>query len=610
MTDVSSGVLQRELGDRYTLERELGRGGMGVVYLARDLKLDRPVALKVLPGEFSADPALKERFLRETRTAASFSHPNIVPVYAVEEREHLIGYAMGFVEGESLTQRVQRSGPLAVREIVRLLQDIGYALAYAHGRGVVHRDIKPDNIMLERATGRALLMDFGISRVMEGASAARGLTRVGEVVGTPEYMSPEQAAGDVVDGRSDIYSLGLVAWFAVTGRTAMTGESTQKILVKQLTEPVMPVESVRPELPDLLSAAIDACVAKAPEDRFATAEALVEAVDHSQLAGPEIPLPVRIFTQELGTMSLIVLFVALFSWYVARALLARMSTLDAFLPVVILFSVALTRVLQTLNAGRRLFEAGYTRDAILAGMRDTMDEREGLRAALRSDEPTRRRRRKTLRVAAGMMLAAVVLIWMGLGMRVEYAPGQFGSGPGGILMITSAMMMIGISFVLFVRSPIRMPAGERAFRRIWLGPIGRGFLSLASRGVDHATSVARGTVHAYAKLTPSPVTGVRPVGGRTPPRTGSAVAAPSLLSMAAATGDLTAAAPVGSDDSSVVEPSPMHASANTSANTSANIGASADATDARKAVGLDAVARLERRIEALEAWRREAESGS
>ncbi len=359
MTDVSGSVLQRELGDRYTIERELGRGGMGVVYLARDLKLDRPVALKVLPGEFSADPALKERFLRETRTAASFSHPNIVPVYAVEEREHLIAYAMGFVEGESLTQKVQRSGPLTVREIVRLLQDIGYALAYAHGRGVVHRDIKPDNIMIERATGRALLMDFGISRVMEGRSAARGLTRVGEVVGTPEYMSPEQAAGDVVDGRSDIYSLGLVAWFAVTGRTAMTGESTQKILVKQLTEPVMPVESVRPELPDLLSAAIDACVAKAPEDRFATAEALVEAVDHSQLAGPEIPLPVRIFTQELGTMSLIVLFVALFSWYVGRALLARMSALDAFLPVVILFSVALTRVLQTLNEGRRLFEAGY-----------------------------------------------------------------------------------------------------------------------------------------------------------------------------------------------------------------------------------------------------------
>jgi serine/threonine-protein kinase len=581
----------RELGDRYAVERELGRGGMGVVYLARDLKLDRPVALKVLPGEFAADPALRERFLRETRTAASFSHPNIVPVHAVEEREHLVAYAMGFVEGESLTQRVQRSGPLAVREIVRLLQDIGYALAYAHGRGVVHRDIKPDNIMLERATGRALLMDFGISRVMEESSAARGLTRVGEVVGTPEYMSPEQAAGDVVDGRSDLYSLGLVAWFAVTGRTAMTGESTQKVLVKQLTEPVMPVESVRPELPDLLSAAIDACVAKAPEDRFATAEALVEAVDHSQLAGPEIPLPVRIFTQELGTMSLIVVFVALFSWYVGRTLRSRMSTLDAFLPVVILFSVALTRVLQTLNEGRRLFEAGYTRDAILAGMRDTMDEREGLRAVLRSDESTRRRRRNTLRVAAGMMLGAIGPIWLGLRMRVEYAPGQYGSGPGGILMITSAMMMIGIGFVLFIRSPMRMSAGERAFRRIWLGPIGRGFLALASRGVDHAASVASGAVHAFAKLTPSPVTGVRPAGGRTPLRTGSVAAAVLAPSLPAA-GDLSAPSTWASNGSAIV---------------AARVSTGDAPNGAPEGGSEDAVERLERRVEALEAWRRESD---
>ena len=128
---------------------------------------------------------------------------------------------------------MKRSGPLSVKELVRLLQDIGYALAYAHGRGVVHRDIKPDNIMLERATGRALLMDFGISRTITSApAAASGLTRVGEVVGTPEFMSPEQASGDSIDGRSDLYSLGLVAWFAATGRLAISGETTQKVLVK------------------------------------------------------------------------------------------------------------------------------------------------------------------------------------------------------------------------------------------------------------------------------------------------------------------------------------------------------------------------------------------
>jgi len=166
---------------------------MGAVLLVRDRQLDRLAALKVLPPEFAIEPALRERFLRETRTAASFSHPNIVPVFAVEESDELLAFAMGYVEGESLAARVARLGPLSARESVRLLQDIGYALAYAHGRGVVHRDLKPDNIMLERATGRALLMDFGISRTITTAAAspAPGLTRVGEVVGTPECMSPK-----------------------------------------------------------------------------------------------------------------------------------------------------------------------------------------------------------------------------------------------------------------------------------------------------------------------------------------------------------------------------------------------------------------------------------
>src|SRR5215213_7102209 len=204
--------IRQQLGDRYAIERELGRGGMGAVYLARDLRLDRQVALKVLPAEFAGDSALRERFLRETRTAASFSHPNIVPVHAVEEREGVLAFAMGYVEGESIAERVRRAGPLDVRSIVRLLRDVGYALAYAHGRGVVHRDIKPDNIMIERATGRALVMDFGIARILSAAPTmdrTEGLTRVGEIIGTPEYMSPEQATGDQVDGRSDLYSLGL-----------------------------------------------------------------------------------------------------------------------------------------------------------------------------------------------------------------------------------------------------------------------------------------------------------------------------------------------------------------------------------------------------------------
>jgi serine/threonine-protein kinase len=480
--------LREQLASRYSIERELGRGGMGAVLLARDLKLDRLVALKVLPAEFATDVVLRDRFLRETRTTASFSHPNIVPVHAIEERDDLLAYAMGFVEGESVAERVKRAGPLTVREIVRLMQDIGYALAYAHGRGVVHRDIKPDNIMLERATGRALLMDFGISRLMHSAATpAAGLTRVGEVVGTPEYMSPEQASGDAIDGRSDLYSLGLVAWFAATGDTAMAAESTQKIIIKQLTEPVPPLHSARADLPPALTAAVDRCLAKSPDERFPTAEALVEDVDNAQLAGPEIPLPIRLFTQEIGTMSLVVFFISLISWFVVRTSGARFFNDAAAFMVVILFAVAWTRVLQTLQEARRLAEAGFTRSVIARGMRAVVDEREQMRAALRANPATIRRRRITVAMAAGQLVVSAALARWAYGMRTVSATGEVTLSRPGLIMIFSAVAMLGVALVLFARSPLRMPVGERLFRRIWLGPVGRGFLAFAARGIGERT---------------------------------------------------------------------------------------------------------------------------
>jgi serine/threonine protein kinase len=212
MPDFSS-QLAVALAPDYTLDRELGRGGMGAVFLAHDTKLDRQVAIKALPPEHAVRPELRERFLRETRTAASFSHPNIVPVHGVEDRNQILCFVMGFVDGETLTQRVHRAGPLSASDAGRMMQEVAWALSYAHGRGVIHRDVKPDNIMLERATGRAVVTDFGIAR----SEATSGLTAVGEVIGTPHFMSPEQAAGETLDGRSDLYSLGCVAFFAVTG---------------------------------------------------------------------------------------------------------------------------------------------------------------------------------------------------------------------------------------------------------------------------------------------------------------------------------------------------------------------------------------------------------
>jgi serine/threonine-protein kinase len=495
--------IRQQLGDRYAIERELGRGGMGTVYLARDLRLDRPVALKVLPVEFAGDSALRERFLRETRTAASFSHPNIVPVHAVEERDGLLAFAMGYVEGESVAERVRRAGPLDVRSMVRLLQDIGYALAYAHGRGVVHRDIKPDNIMLERATGRALLMDFGISRSIvakvEPKGFTQGLTRVGEVVGTAEYMSPEQASGDVVDGRSDLYSLGLVALFALTGHSIITGDTTQQILVKQLTETPPPAGSFRPDLPEALGAAIDRCVAKEPSARFPTAEALVEAIDEARLAAPEIPLPIRLFAQEAGTLSLILVFLTMISWLLLQSLSGKIGTSWAAIPGIFLGAIGLTRLLQAFEAARRIAMLGFQPQDVVNGLRATVDEREGMRQQLRADPDTRRRRRRTIIIALLQLPIAAVLVQVSLNIKwsvgtkaqivvnetpVHSTPSTLGN----LVMAASGLSLLGVSFLLLARSPFRMPIGERLFRVVWLGPLGRGFIRLSSRGVARRTT--------------------------------------------------------------------------------------------------------------------------
>ena len=486
-------AIRRSFGDRYALERELGRGGMGTVYLARELKLDRPVALKVLLPEFVSQVGLRDRFLRETRTAASFSHPNIVPVYAVEETEDHLAYAMGLVEGETLTERIARAGPLPVREIVRMVKDVAHALAYAHGRGVVHRDIKPDNVMLERATGRALVLDFGISRSMTHAPAsASNLTRVGEVVGTPEYMSPEQASGDVVDGRSDLYSLGLTAYYAATGTTAVTGETTQKILVRQLTERITPIETLRADLPPALARAIDRCVEKDPADRFATAEALVEEIDAAQLVEREIPLPIRLFAGELSTLSLAVFVILAVMWSAVETQLhANMTLLDTMLPVAGLLAILVTRTLTTMSEGRRLAVAGFSAGEVMDGMGRVVAERKARRDELRADPETRRRRTLTIRWGVAMLAGAFVMIFAARSMRVQIAPTMYRTPPAGIVLVFSGFALLGTSLVLLFKSPFRMPPGERIFRLLWLGPIGRGFVRASMRGVRPSGTSAR-----------------------------------------------------------------------------------------------------------------------
>lgn len=484
-TEPSLDALRAAIGSKYDLQRLLGRGGMGAVYLARDVELDRPVAIKVLPEEFASVPDLRERFLRETKTAASFSHPNIVPVFGIEDRGGVLAFAMGYVEGESVAERVKRAGPLSVRELVRMLQDIGYALAYAHGRGVVHRDIKPDNIMLERATGRALLMDFGISRTITTTTMAQGLTRIGEVVGTPEFMSPEQASGDVLSGRSDIYSLGLVAWFAATGVLAISGDSTQKIIVRQITEVIPPVREQRADLPEALADAIDRCVRKDPDERFASAESLVETLDATRLTGPDVPLPIRVFSAEASQAGLVLLGggAMTFLLYLYLASVIKWD-LDVIMPVVLVAAIIWGRLTQTVQMARRLAQRGFNVAAIMTGLTAVVAERDADRAQLRADPTAVSRRRRQVVILLGVLVLTVLVHEYVLRFqRTEIRPGYNQVSPIGVYLLYAVYAARGIALVGLVRSPLRRPMGEWLFRWFWLGAPGRMVLAIAARGV-------------------------------------------------------------------------------------------------------------------------------
>jgi eukaryotic-like serine/threonine-protein kinase len=489
LTEPIPSDLRALLGDRYAIDRLLGRGGMGAVYLARDLRLDRPVALKVLPAEFASQVELRARFLRETRTAASFSHPNIVPVFSIEEHDDLLAFAMGYVEGESVADLVKRAGPMSVRDVVRMLQDVGYALAYAHGRGVVHRDIKPDNIMIERATGRALVMDFGISRSIDTSAIAvgtsAGLTRVGEVVGTPEFMSPEQASGDQIDGRSDLYSLGLTAFFALTGRLAITGENTQKVLVKQLTEAVPQMASQRRDVPTALAALIDQCVMKDAAERPASAQAVVEALDSAALRGVDVPLPVRLLSDDIRQASLIVLAAfgvgPLLFYYLRHTV---RFDLDYILPMVLFGAVVWARMTQSLRHVRQLAERGFGPAEIAAGFSHLVAEREADRAQLRADATqTRRRRRDLVGWTLLLVVSYGIIAFVSAFMRTLIAPEIHQVSRPGVWLLYVAYVLRGLSIVGLLRSPLRRPPGEWLFRWFWMGFPGRALIRRAARGV-------------------------------------------------------------------------------------------------------------------------------
>ena len=290
--------LSQALAAQYELEREVGRGGMGIVYRARDRRLKRPVAIKLLPPELAFRGEIRTRFLREAETAAQLSHPNIVPIYTVGEQGGLVFFVMALVEGHTVASALATKGLFSPEATRRVLKEVADALAYAHARGVVHRDIKPDNILIDGETGRALVTDFGIARAMtgedgggdsaSGASSISRLTATGIAIGTPAYMSPEQSAGErSIDGRSDLYSLGVVGYQMLCGEPPFTASNTPALLMKHLTEAPVPITDRRTDVPPELARAIMMLLAKEPDGRFPSAAALGAALEPGSVAAEE-----------------------------------------------------------------------------------------------------------------------------------------------------------------------------------------------------------------------------------------------------------------------------------------------------------------------------------
>ncbi|HZI22576.1 MAG TPA: protein kinase, partial [Gemmatimonadales bacterium] len=272
-------TLRRATVGEYEVLAELGRGGMATVFLAHDIALERKVAIKVMSPALLSDPGFAERFKREARTAASLSHPSIIPIYAVKEGEHLLYFVMKFIEGRPLDSIIKEVGPLPIPMVQAILNQVGAALGYAHKRRVVHRDVKPANIMID-SDGWAIMTDFGIAKVSE----AHGLTMTGATVGTPSYMSPEQCAAKELTGASDQYSLGVVAYEMLGGRLPFAAQSVMALMYAHFNEVPANVTAIRLDTPPGLASAVMRMLEKDPANRWPTMEAALGAVGGGPLA--------------------------------------------------------------------------------------------------------------------------------------------------------------------------------------------------------------------------------------------------------------------------------------------------------------------------------------
>jgi serine/threonine-protein kinase len=382
--------LQSALAGEYSLQRELGRGGMGIVYLARDVQLDRDVAIKVLPPVLAEQPAPRERFLREARIAAGLSHPHIVPIHRVGEAGGFVFFVMSYVEGETLGDRLRTRGPLPPADAARVLREVSWALAYAHGRGIVHRDIKPDNILLEAGSGRALVTDFGIAH---GSADPAAASDAGRIMGTAHFMSPEQAAGEAIDGRSDIYALGVVGYLAVSGRLPFEATNLPALLARQATGAAPGIGRVAPGMPPALAATIDRCLEHDPDERFPDGEAMAAALAPATETRPALPATLRAWLAARNPLLVPYLgWSAGFSILTAGNLYAWMRGNPGSGPwdVALLLALTASPLVPILGfhlyQARRQFRAGHTLADLRSALEVARRERAEGEALAREDE--------------------------------------------------------------------------------------------------------------------------------------------------------------------------------------------------------------------------------
>jgi serine/threonine-protein kinase len=357
--------LQTALAGEYSIERELGRGGMGIVYLAREVRLARQVAIKVLPPSL-ATPDRREQFVREAQTAAGLSHPNIVAIHRVDEAGGFVYFVMAFLDGETLAQRIRARGPLPPHVAARVLREVSWALTYAHSNGIVHRDIKADNIMLERGTDRAIVMDFGIA----GAAHADARAADGQIAGSAHYASPEQIAGQPLDAASDLYSLGVVGYLALTGRLPFDAPTSREVVAMQLNALPASITAIAPTVPAKLAQAVERCLAKRAEHRYAGAATFAEVLESAIEPPREIPAPLRVWIKNSNQHFRIQIVASIYLTAGAAIPLA-VTTQSPLLGLVIAGTAVLgVGVLPSLIRTKRLLDAGYGIHDIRVALRE------------------------------------------------------------------------------------------------------------------------------------------------------------------------------------------------------------------------------------------------